>query len=200
MNIYTVTVARVYNILIIFDSLLFFSLFSICTTNHPTSCSFFLWYTLPQTQNQKSTTKSTTRTKPFDRWSVIGDCVSWIGKAIWIGIDGDRWWVDEDRCWWRSILMEIGVDGVLEMGWWRSALMECLWWCFWVDGDWWIGEVLWCLWWLWCWWSPCSGASGFWPWEIEEERRWRKERGNGRYKRKRKKEERIGCIGKRNDR
>ena len=45
VHIYTVTVACVYNILIISDSLLFFSLFSNCKTNPPSSCSFFLWYT-----------------------------------------------------------------------------------------------------------------------------------------------------------
>ena len=51
-----------------------------------------------------------------------------------IGVDGDRWWVDGDQCWW----------------------------------------------------SACDGASGFWPWEKEEERR---ERGNDRDIRKKKEEE-----------
>ena len=48
------------NILIISNfTLLFFSLFSICKTNalSPASSSFFLWYTLPHKQNQRSTTK-----------------------------------------------------------------------------------------------------------------------------------------------
>ena len=159
----------------------------------------------------KSTTKLTTRTKSLDWWSVIVDrglerrFDRWCGSMLmeigdglmWISVEGDRWWVDGDWCWWRSVLMEIDVDGVLVMGWWRSmlmeisfvgwrrlVLMECLWWCFWVDGDQWIGEALWCLWWLWCWWSSCFGASGFWMWEKEEERRGRKERGNGKDKEK----------------
>ena len=118
VHIYTVTVACVYNILIIFESLIFFSLFSICKTNAPSLCSFFLWYTKSKInyKHKKSTTKSTTRTKSLDWWSVM-----------WIGVDGDRWWVDGVQCWWRSVLMEClwWVDG--DRCWWRSVL--------WVDGD-----------------------------------------------------------------
>ena len=51
------------------------------------------------------------------------------------------------------------------------------------------------LWWLWCWWSASDGAFGFLPWEKDEERRGRKERGNGREIRK-KKEERRDRIRK----
>ena len=173
-----------------------------------------LIHTLPQTQNQKSSTNI--KNQPLeqnrwigDRWLWImdwrGDLDRWCGSVLmeigdglmWIGVDGDRFW-------WRLVLMEIGdglmeigVDGVLVMGWlrsvlmkisfmgwWRSVLMECLWWCFWVDEDRWIGEALWWLWWLWCWWSSCSGAFGFWTWEKEEERKGRKERGNGSDKEK----------------
>ena len=55
----------------------------------------------------------------------------------WIGVDGNQWWVDVDRFWWRSVmgwcgsvLMEIG-DGLTEIS---------------VDGD-------------RCWWSACNGLS-----------------------------------------
>ena len=58
MHIYTVTVARLYIIIIISNFALFFSLFSICTTNTLIIIiCFFLWYTHSYSQNQKSTTK-----------------------------------------------------------------------------------------------------------------------------------------------
>ena len=161
VNIYTVTVTRIYNILIISGSLVFFSLFSICTTNYPSSCSFFLWYTLPQTQNQKSTTiiknqpQNQQQNQPLEQNRLIDD--QWLWILDWRG-DLDRW------C--GSMLMEIGdglteigeigVDGVLMMvllGWRRLVDLR----------------VLWCL-----WWSPCSSASGFWPWEKEEEKKGKK--------------------------
>ena len=110
VNIYTVTVARVYNILIISGSLVFFSLFSICTTNYPSSCSFFLWYTLPQTQNQKSTTiiknqpQNQQQNQPLEQNRLIDD--QWLWILDWRG-DLDRW------C--GSVLMEIG-DGLTEIG------------------------------------------------------------------------------------
>ena len=51
----------------------------------------------------------------------------------WIGVDGNRWWVEVDRFWWRSVmgwrrsvLMEIGVDGVLVMGWQRRGKKKIL--------------------------------------------------------------------------
>ena len=150
VNIYTVTVARVYNILIISGLLVFFSLFSICTTNHPSSCSFFLWYTLPQTQNQKSTTniknqpQNQQQNQPLEQNRLISD--RWLWIVDWKG--------DLDRCWWRSVmgwrrsvLMEIDFNG--DQCWWRSmmgwrrsvrsVLMEIgfngdrCWWCAW-DG------------------------------------------------------------------
>ena len=124
VNIYTVTVARVYNILIISGSLVFFSLFSICTTNYPSSCSFFLWYTLPQTQNQKSTTniknqpQNQQQNQPLEQNRLIGD--RWLWIVDWKG--------DLDRCWWRSVmgwrrsvrsvLMEIGFNG--DRCWWSA--------------------------------------------------------------------------------
>ena len=81
------------------------------------------------------TTKSTTGTKSLDQWSVIVDrgLERWFGSVMEIGVDGDRWWVDGDQCWWSACdgasgLMEIsglerrcgacdgcGVDGVLAL-------------------------------------------------------------------------------------
>ena len=138
-----------FNILIIYDSLLFFSLSSPSTKlthslpHHIISSSDT--HTLTNTKSKinyknkklttKSTTKSTTGTKSLDQLSVIVDhgLERWFGSVMEIGVDGDRWWVDGDQCWW----------------------------------------------------SACDGASGFWPWEKEEERR---ERGNDRDIRKKKEE------------
>ena len=148
-----------------------------------------LIHTLPQTQNQKSTTNIKNQPLEKNRW--IGN--RWLWIVDWRG-DLDRWYglvFMEIGVWWRSVLMEIGFNGVLVMGWRRLVLMEWLWWCFWVDGDRWIGEALWCLWWLWCWWSSCFGAFGFWMWEKEEERRGRKERGNDRDKEKERRRKKI---------
>ena len=125
VHIYTVTVACVYNILIIFDSLLFFSLFSICKTNPPSLCSFFLWYTKSKInyKHKKSTTniKNQPQNQPLE-------------QNHWIG---DRW------C--GLVLMEIGDGLTVLLGWRRSVdwkgvvvlvmavvLMEFLLWCFWV--------------------------------------------------------------------
>ena len=140
VNIYTVTVARVYNILIISGSLVFFSLFSIYTTNHPSTCSFFLWYTLLQTQNQKSITniknqpQNQQQNQPLEQNRLVGD--QWLWIVDWKG--------DLDWCWWRLVLMEIGFNGDRcwwrsVMGWQRSVLMEIdfngdrCWWSAW-DG------------------------------------------------------------------
>ena len=100
VHICTVTVAYAFNILIIFYSLLFFSLFFICKTNpssHVLSSSDT--YTSTDTKskinykNKKSTTKST-KIK-INHWNkIVGSVLMEIG-------DG---------------LMEISVDGVLVMG------------------------------------------------------------------------------------
>ena len=118
-----------------------------------------LIHTLPQTQNQKSTTniKNQPQNQPLEQNRLIGD--RWLWIVDWKG-DLDRcWWrsvmgwrrsvlmeigFNGDRCWWSAWdgLTEISVDGVLVMvllGWrrlvdWRGivVLMECLFWCFWV--------------------------------------------------------------------
>ena len=127
-----VTVAYAFNILIISNSLLFFSLFSIYKTNAPshvlsssdTHSHRHKIKNQPQNQQKK-------KNQPLEQNCWIGDRWSWIGEVIWISVDGDRWWVDVDRCWWWSVLMEIG-DGLTEISvdgdqfWWRSVLMECL--------------------------------------------------------------------------
>ena len=122
-----VTVAYAFNILIISNSLLFFSLFSIYKTNPPshvlsssdTHSHRHKIKNQPQNQPKK---KSTTGTKLLDRWSVIMDWRGELDRCWWWSVlmeNGDgltEIGVDGDQCWWRSVLMEIGVDGVLVMG------------------------------------------------------------------------------------
>ena len=100
VQICTVTIALAFNILIISNSLLFFSLFSICKTNafSPSSCSFFLWYTHSHKHkiNYKNK-KSTTGTKSLDQWSVI------VGRGLkkrFGSVIGNRWIGDMgfDQC------------------------------------------------------------------------------------------------------
>ena len=57
----------------------------------------------------------------MDRWSMIMDhgLERRFGSVMWIGDDGDQ-------CWWRLVLMEIGVDGVLVMGWRRRGKKKIL--------------------------------------------------------------------------
>ena len=140
VHICTVTIVCAFNILIISDSLFLFSLslFSICKTNPPSHVLSSSDTHTPTTQNQKSTIKiqnqpqnqqkkSTTRTKSLDQWSVIMDheLEMQFGSVIWIGVDGDRWWVDVNRCWWRLVLMEID-NGLTEISvngdrfWWSA--------------------------------------------------------------------------------
>ena len=119
-------------------------------------------------KHQKSTTKLTTRTKPFDRWSVIVDrgLERRFGSVLMeIGFNGDRcWWrsvmgwrrsvlmeigFNGDRCWWSAWdgLTEIGVDGVLVMvllGWqrlvdWRGVVVLVMVVVL-------MESLLWCLW------------------------------------------------------
>ena len=93
-----------------------------------------LIHTLPQTKSKINYKhqKLTTRTKSLDWWSVIVDrgLERRFGSVMWIGVDGDRWWIDVDQCWWSLVLMEIGVDGDR----------------WWVDRD-------------RCWWSACDGLT-----------------------------------------
>ena len=122
-----------------------------------------------------------------------------VTEMVWIRPRRREW------CWWSSLVL-LGFDRE------RMVLMEFSG----ASGFWSWERVLivreWCWWVLWCFWvltmregfdrermvlMEFSGASGFWSWEKEEERRGRKERGNGRYKWKRKKEEIKWVIGKR---
>ena len=115
----TATVACAFYILIVFDSLLFFSLSSSSAKlTLPLMFSFPLIPHIPidtkskiNYKNQKSTTKSTKKksTKKINHWNkIVGSVVLMeIGDGLMlIGFDGDRWWVEEDQCWWRSVLME----------------------------------------------------------------------------------------------
>ena len=164
VQICTVTIALACNILIISNSLLFFSLFSICKTNafSPSSCSFFLWYTHSHKhkinyKNKKSTTKSTTWTKSLDRWLVImgHGLKRWFGSVI-----GNRW------------INDVGFD---------QCFCGLMWsWCgfWWLIGD--VGFDQWCGFWWWCWFDRERKKK-----KEEEE----KERGNGRERIRKKKEE-----------
>ena len=118
-------IAYAFNILIISNSLLFFSLFSIYKTNPPshvisssdTHSHRHKIKNQPQNQPKK-------KNQPLEQNCWIGDRWSWIGEVIWIGVDGDRFWWRTVMGWQRSVLMEINVDG--DQFWWRSVLMECL--------------------------------------------------------------------------
>ena len=114
MHICTVTIACAFNILIIFYSLLFFSLFSICKTNPPSHVlSSSNTHTPTDTKskinykNQKSTTKKK-KNQPLEKNHWIGDQWSWI--MDWKG-DLDQW------C--GSVMMEISVDG--DWCWWSAC-------------------------------------------------------------------------------
>ena len=107
VHICTATVACAFNILIISDSLLFFSLFFICKTNPPSHVLSSSDTTHShrhkiknQPQNQQK--KSTTGTKSLDRcwWkSVMG----WCGLVLMeIGDGLTEISVDGDQCWWSA--------------------------------------------------------------------------------------------------
>ena len=86
MHICTVTVACAFNILIIFYSLLFFSLFSICKTNPPS-------HVLSSSNTHTPTdTKSKINHQNKIIGSVIVDCglERRFGSVMWIGVDGDQ--------------------------------------------------------------------------------------------------------------
>ena len=88
-----VTVAYAFNILIISNSLLFFSLFSIYKTNPPSHV-----LSSSDTHSHRHKIKNQPQNQPkkkINHWnkivgSMIGDHGSWIGEVIWIGVDGDR--------------------------------------------------------------------------------------------------------------
>ena len=121
MHIYTVTVACAFGILIISDSLLFFSLSS--SSAKLTLPLMFFLPLIPHTptdtkskinhKNKKSTTKSTkkkstTRTKSLDRcwWKSM---MVWCGSVLMeIGDGLTEISVDRDRCWWSA------CDGLTE--------------------------------------------------------------------------------------
>ena len=89
VHICTTIVACAFNILIIFDSLIFFSLFFICKTNPPShvlSSSDTTHSHRHKIKNhlQKSTTKSTKKNQPREQNRWIGD------GLMWIGFDGNR--------------------------------------------------------------------------------------------------------------
>ena len=82
MHTCTATVACAFNILIIFYSILFFSLFFICKTNPPShvlssSDTTHSHRHKIKNQQQKSTTKSTKKYQPLE-------------QNRWIGVDGNR--------------------------------------------------------------------------------------------------------------
>ena len=94
VHICTATVARAFNILIISDSLLFFSLFFICKTNPPShvlssSDTTHSHRHKIKNQQKKSTTKSI---KKINHWNkIVGSVLMEIGDGLmWIGFDGDR--------------------------------------------------------------------------------------------------------------
>ena len=108
VHICTATVACAFNILIISDSLLFFSLFFICKTNPPSHVLSSSDTTHShrhkiknQPQNQQK--KSTTGTKSLDRWCWWKSVMGWCWSVLMEIDDGLRKIsVDGDRCWWSA--------------------------------------------------------------------------------------------------
>ena len=125
VHICTATVACAFNILIISDSLLFFSLFFICKTNPPSHVLSSSDTTHShrhkiknqlqkskinhkinkkkknQPQNQQK--KSTTGTKSLDRWCWWKSVMGWCWSVLMEIDDGlTKINVDGDRCWWSA--------------------------------------------------------------------------------------------------
>ena len=98
MHICTTTIACTFNILIIFYSLLFFSLFFICKTNPP----FHVLSSSDTTHSHKHKIKNQPK-KINHRNKIVGSVLMEIGDVLmWNGFDGDRWWADGDQCWWSA--------------------------------------------------------------------------------------------------